>query len=156
MSAMTSTVRLTVPCPSAPTTVGNLRTGDWTKLSLSLWSSFSFSYLSQAYDLDGQFFIHVIGISQLYVSITPVGNELEMYYNKISLMLNIYHKLNICPCFSTGREVILGHFLLLAIMFRGRCSVEEGAAKCLCNQGFVGDDCSLDDQVGFKHYYVLR
>ena len=32
--------------------------------------------------------------------------------------------------------------------YRGKCEVHDGKARCSCNQGFVGDDCSLDDQVG--------
>jgi hypothetical protein len=31
---------------------------------------------------------------------------------------------------------------------RGRCDIGPQGARCICNAGFVGDDCSLDDQVG--------
>ena len=30
---------------------------------------------------------------------------------------------------------------------RGRCDIGPQGARCICNAGFVGDDCSLDDQV---------
>jgi hypothetical protein len=30
---------------------------------------------------------------------------------------------------------------------RGRCDIGSQGARCICNVGFVGDDCSLDDQV---------
>jgi hypothetical protein len=30
---------------------------------------------------------------------------------------------------------------------RGRCDIGPQGARCICNAGFAGDDCSLDDQV---------
>ena len=30
---------------------------------------------------------------------------------------------------------------------RGKCLLKAGAYKCVCNRGFVGDDCSLDEEV---------
>ena len=44
-------------------------------------------------------------------------------------------------------DVLVNYYITYS---RGLCEVEQGAAKCVCNQGFVGDDCSLDDQV--KHF----
>ena len=35
----------------------------------------------------------------------------------------------------------------------GRCGQDPaGGLKCQCNHGFIGDDCSLNDQVGYLHF----